>query len=218
MRKKENLNEIYNILYSHYGPRYWWPADTPFEVIVGAILTQNTNWKNVEKAIRNLKLAGYLDIRKISKIRKDGLEELIKPSGFYRQKAERLQNFCRLLLNEYGSIENMFRERPGDLRNKLLSQKGIGPETADSILLYAGNFPFFVIDSYTKRVFDRLGFRINDNYEDIRNFFESNIPKNVGIYKEYHALIVEFAKDFCRKRPLCEKCPLKKKCSYNRFH
>ena len=206
------LMNIYNILFSHYGPQRWWPAETPFEVIVGAILTQNTNWRNVEKAIDNLKSVGCLDIRKISKMRKEKLEELIKPSGFYKQKTERLQKFCQFVLDEYGSVEKMFRQDSEKLRAEILGQKGIGPETADSILLYAGELPFFVVDACTKRIFGRLGFRINDNYEDVKKFFEKNIPKDVGIYKEYHAFIVELAKEFCRKKSLCKECPLKITC------
>ncbi len=208
--------DIYQILYSYYGPQYWWPAETPFEVIAGAILAQNTNWKNVEKAIDNLKSAKLLDIEKIAHIRKERLEELIKPSGFYKQKAERLQLLCRFILHNYGSIENMFRESPDKIRKDMLGLKGIGHETADSILLYAGGLPFFVIDEYTRRIFRRIGFRVNENYEDIRKLFEKNIPKDVGIYKEYHALIVELAKEFCRKKPICMSCPLKIECGYCR--
>ncbi|MBN2101460.1 MAG: endonuclease III domain-containing protein [Candidatus Aenigmarchaeota archaeon] len=212
---KPELMDFYVILFSHYGPRHWWPAETPFEVIIGAILTQNTNWKNVEKAIDNLKSEGCLDIRKIVEIRKERLEEMIRSSGFYKQKAERLQNFCRFVLNEYGSLEEMFHENTDKIRKDMLDLKGIGHETADSILLYAGGLPFFVIDEYTRRIFRRIGFRVNENYEDIRKLFEKNIPKDVGIYKEYHALIVELAKEFCRKKPLCFDCPLRNICKNN---
>lgn len=211
-----SLSEIYDILYGYYGPQKWWPAKTKFEVIAGAILTQNTNWKNVERAIVNIKNEGKTDIRKISEIDINELEELIRPSGFFKQKADRLQRFCRFILDEYETIENMFKEESDKLRNKLLEFNGIGHETADSILLYAGNIPFFVVDAYTKRILKRIGFDINNDYETIRRFFENGIPRKAQIYNEYHALIVQLAKDFCRKKPLCKGCPLEKKCLYSR--
>ncbi len=205
--------EVYDKLFSCYGKRHWWPADTPFEVLIGAILTQNTNWKNAEKAIDNLKKTKNLNIEKIAKMEEKELENMIKPSGFYRQKAERLQNFCNFILEDFGSVEKMFRTNPKKLRSILLDFRGIGPETADSILLYAGELPFFVIDAYTKRIFRRIGYDIGNNYEEMRTFFENNIPKDVELYKEYHALIVELAKVFCRKKPLCGKCPVKNNCN-----
>ncbi|NOX71427.1 MAG: endonuclease III domain-containing protein [Candidatus Micrarchaeota archaeon] len=202
------LIRIYNKLLSHYGNQNWWPAGTRFEVIVGAILTQNTNWKNVEKAISNLKNVGKLNINSIVHMKRSELEELIKPSGFYRQKAERLQSFCSFILDNFGSIESMFKTKPEKLRDIILMQNGIGPETADSILLYAGDLPFFVVDAYTRRLLKRVGIGRLESYEEIRHLFESNLPPDVRIYKEYHALIVELSKGFCKKKPSCNGCPL----------
>lgn len=206
---------VYHKLLGHYGPRQWWPADSPFEVAVGAILTQNTNWSNVEKAIANLKQAEALDCRTMSALPRPELERLIRPSGFFRQKAERLQLFSRYLATHYNcKIEQLLQKPLEPLRRELLEQKGIGPETADSILLYAGGRPSFVIDAYTNRLFSRLG-RLHggESYDQIRQLFMSTLPTDVQLYNDYHALIVIHAKTCCRKKPLCEACPLNSNCS-----
>ena len=174
----------------------WWPAETPFEVMVGAILTQNTNWKNVEKAIANLKNEGMLDPQKILAIRNSRLEELIRSSGYYKQTAERLKLASRKWIELQKRLETGHRKlETAELREAWLSVKGIGPETADSILLYAFNRPVFVIDAYTKRFCEKFDLFSGKKYEEYQEFFESNLPKDVELYKEYHALIVEWAKE-----------------------
>ena len=204
-----NLLNIYQSLLDYYGPRNWWPAETPFEVIIGAILTQNTNWNNVEKAIINLRHADVLTIDAILNLQRKTLEQLIRPSGFFRQKAERLQLFCRYLQEHHqGSLERLFDQELNLVRDELLGLKGIGPETADSILLYAGQLPSFVVDAYTQRLFGRLGILSGkEKYSHVRDFFMSNLPEDIQLYNEYHALIVIHCKDFCRKKPLCQECP-----------
>ena len=204
------LMTIYQRLFDHYGARHWWPAETPFEVAIGAILTQNTNWSNVEKAIDNLRAAGALSCQAICKLQRKELEELIRPSGFFRQKAERLQLFCCYLRDNYSScLENMLQQSLQPLRKKLLAMKGIGPETADSILLYAGEHPSFVVDAYTSRLFSRLGLlEGTEKYQQIQELFMSNLPVDSTLYNEYHALIVIQCKEHCRKKPLCIGCPL----------
>jgi len=215
---RKRLMEIYKKLLQHFGPQGWWPMSKGFappewEVCIGAILTQNTNWKNVEKALENLKKEGILSPEEIKKIKIPVLENLIKPSGFYRQKAGRLKIFSDFVLS-FGSFEN-FKKKV--TREQLLQVKGLGPETADSILLYAVNRPVFIIDAYTRRIFTRIGFencrKNKKNYEDWRYFFESNLKRDVEIYREFHALIVEHAKNFCRKEPLCGDCVLNRGCA-----
>lgn len=213
------LYKIYKKLLKYFGPQGWWPVagvynpfkkrlknEEKFEIMAGAILTQNTAWSNVEKALSNLRNANLLNIKKISKINLRKLETLIKPSGFYKQKAVRLKNFVKSI-NKSGLIENLRREY-------LLSLNGIGPETADSILLYALGKPYFVVDAYTKRLVNRLGIFNGGKYEELREFFEKNIPRSVKIYKEYHALIVELSKNFCKKNPECKNCPVINFCKW----
>jgi len=204
-----NLLDIYQRLFDHYGTRNWWPAESPFEVVVGAILTQNTNWNNVEKAIANLRQADALTIDAILNLDLETLEQLIRPSGYFRQKAERLQLFCRYLHeHHHGSLERLFDQELNLVRDELLRLKGIGPETADSILLYAGHRPSFVVDAYTNRLFGRLGLLTGkEKYTSVRDLFMSQLPKDIQLYNEYHALIVIHCKDFCRKKPLCQHCP-----------
>lgn len=205
MRKKTKLFKIYKRLFAHFGPQAWWPADTPFEVIIGAILTQNTNWKNVEKAIANLKAARVLSPRAILEIRKSKLEELIKPAGYYRQKTKKLKAFVKYYLRE---------NKGKNLRKELLEVHGIGPETADSILLYALDKPTFVVDAYTRRIGNRVGlFKFND-YHQIKEYFEQNLPRDLEMYKEYHALLVELGKNFCKTKPDCVRCPINRLCEY----
>ncbi len=209
------LMHIYRILLDHHGPRNWWPADTPFEVIIGAILTQNTNWGNVEKAITNLREADALNHASILNLETEQLEQLIRPSGFFRQKAERLQLFCHhLQARHQGRLELLLQEMDR-ARVELLGLKGIGPETADSILLYAGNHPSVVVDAYTGRLFGRLGILSGqEKYAEIRGLFMSRLPQDVQLYNEFHALIVIHCKVFCRKKPLCERCPCADNCLY----
>lgn len=203
------LHHIYQRLLSHFGARNWWPAETPFEVVIGAILTQNTNWKNVEKAIANLRQAEALTTEVILGLEQETLEQLIRPSGFFRQKAVRLQLFCRYLQKHHdGSLEQLFDQEMPVVRGELLQLKGIGPETADSILLYAGRHLSFVVDAYTNRLFSRLGVLSGtEKYAAVRDLFMSRLPPDLQLYNEFHALIVIHCKDFCRKKPLCNACP-----------
>lgn len=206
------LIKIYQTLLDHFGPQHWWPIKTdhgPWEVCIGAILTQNTAWSNVEKALDNLRAADCLAFVKIRKIHADKLAELIRPSGFYKQKAERLKLFANFVFEEFGSVGDFCNQVT---REHLLDLKGIGPETADSILLYACEKPYFVVDAYTRRIFSRLGLIKTEEYEKIRSFFEASLPKDLELYKEYHALVVRLAKENCRKRPICENCALVRKC------
>lgn len=212
IRKKQNdkLLEIYNILLQKFGHRNWWPARTRFEVIVGAILTQNTAWKNVEKAISNLRAKRVLSFKGISDINEKSLAELVKPSGYFNQKAKKLKAFVEFATDEYnGSLSRMEKENHRVLRDKLLGVFGIGNETADSILLYAFQQPVFVVDAYTQRIFSRHGFiPKNSSYDYTQRFFMRNLPEDVFLYNEYHALIVCAGNRFCRSRPDCEQCPL----------
>jgi endonuclease-3 related protein len=205
------LKRIYDALYGRFGPQHWWPGDTQFEVIVGAILTQNTAWTNVEKAIINLKKAGALNSpAAMKKLRVSQLAALIRPAGYYNIKAKRLRNFLDFLDRKYAlSLRKLSRVDTGRLRHDLLGVNGIGPETADSILLYAFARPVFVIDAYTKRIFSRHGVFDEDlSYADARALFMQNLRRDSRSFNEYHALIVKLGKEFCRKRPKCAACPL----------
>jgi endonuclease-3 related protein len=209
------LLAVYDALAAEYGPRHWWPAETPFEMAVGAILTQNTAWSNVERAIAALKEAGALNRAGIAALDVESLQGLIRPAGFFRQKAERLQNLADYLLRHHsGELERMLAGELAAVRRELLALKGIGPETADAILLYAGNHPSFVVDAYTRRIFARLALlRGDESYETVRTFFMDRLPPSVPLYNAYHALIVEHCKVRCRKnRPLCLECPLVWRC------
>ena len=206
----EQLKEIYGLLFKRFGPQDWWPGDTPFEVIVGAILTQNTNWTNVEKAITNLKNAKALLPDKLHSIDIKKLAELIRPAGYFNIKAKRLKNFLDWFFENYsGKLKNLENVSTAELRQQLLSVKGIGPETADSILLYALNRPVFVVDAYTARICSRHHLIGDDaDYHQIQETFESNLPSDISLFNEYHALIVHLGKDFCKPTPKCEECPL----------
>jgi len=208
----KTLLDIYNRLHAHFGPQHWWPAENPFEVMIGAILTQNTAWSNVEKAIANLKRRKLLSPRKIERIHPRTLAVAIRPSGFYNEKAKKLKAFIKFLISFTGGNINKLRSNgTALLRKKLLGIKGIGEETADSILLYALNKPIFVVDAYTKRVFTRHKLISKDAaYGEIQRFFMNNLPRRVKLFNEYHALIVEAGKNYCKKNnPLCKICPLK---------
>lgn len=208
---KRNLDLIYRKLFENFGPQRWWPADTRFEVMVGAILTQNTSWSNVEKAIINLKKAGVLSLPKLNRLSHSKLAQLIRPAGYYNIKARRLKNFLQFLSVSYGgSFKNMLCQDTEILRQELLSVNGIGPETADSMLLYALDKPVFVVDAYTKRIFSRHGIVKSDSdYQAVQKLFMQKLKNNVKLFNEYHALIVRLGKDYCLKRkPRCQICPL----------
>ncbi len=215
MRKtsqKEKLNSIYQKLFAFFGPQHWWPAKTPFEVMVGAILTQNTNWTNVEKAINQLKQHKVLTPRRIYHLSAARLARLIKSAGYYNVKTRRLKAFLKFLFDHYkGNLQKMSRVPGWQLRLELLSIYGIGPETADSILLYALQKPLFVVDAYTKRIMARHGLIAEDSsYPDVQNLFMQSLKKEVKLFNEFHALLVRLGKEFClKRRPLCERCPLK---------
>lgn len=205
------LDEYYNSLFTAMGPQHWWPGRTQFEVIVGAILTQNTAWTNVERAIANLREANLLSAAAIEEVSMRRLERLIRSSGYFRQKARKLKAFAKFLHIQYGgSLKRMLATPTITLREKLMGVFGIGPETADSILLYAGGHPVFVVDAYTKRLLVRHGW-IDEKakYEDVRWIFERQFPGNVRRFNEFHALIVNAGKNYCRTHePLCGRCPL----------
>ena len=203
--------KIYQLLFEHFGPQQWWPGDTQFEIITGAILTQNTNWGNVEKAIVNLKTAELLNPEKMRSINISELAELIRPAGYYRLKAKRLKNFVDWLFARYhGDLANLEGINTDQLRTELLSIKGIGPETADSILLYALDRPVFVVDAYTARIAVRHHLIDPDaGYEQLRELFQSNLAEDVQLFNEYHALLVKLGKEFCKPKAQCPACPLK---------
>lgn len=229
-----NPKQIYTRLFTSLGPQYWWPmdkshhqqngSDPRFEIIIGAILTQNTAWSNVEKAIQHLKQHHMLTPRAILNANDELLKKLINPSGFFNQKAKRLKIISHHLIDNYeGSLTSFFNQSVQTLRKELLSLHGIGPETADSILLYAGKKPVFVVDAYTKRICKRIPFPLNpESYDEIQQYFQDHLFKEyvdidelIQIYNEYHALIVELGKQYCKKqKPLCTDCPINTFCSY----
>ena len=202
--------EIYHKLYHAFGPQHWWPGDSPFEIAVGAILTQNTNWANVEKAIASLKNKRALSAKGIHEMKTEKLALFIRPAGYFNVKARRLKAFIHFLTNDYhGSMGRMKNEKLDTLRTKLLNVHGIGPETADSILLYALDNPIFVIDAYTKRALSRHSVINHDeNYERIQDLFHETLKRDTELFNEYHALFVRLGKTYCRKKPLCDGCPL----------
>ena len=204
---------IYHLLLDAYGKQRWWPSDSPFEMMVGAILTQNTNWLNVEKAITQLKAADALDAQTMLDMDETRLRELIRSSGFFRQKAARLRLFCRFYLDN-GEVNGLRQlENP---RQTLLSLNGIGAETADSILLYALGMPVFVIDAYTRRIFARLGLTVtNATYAELQDYFHTQLESDVPLFNEFHALLVQHAKQHCRVNPVCQNCSLFTACAFS---
>jgi len=224
------IKQIYDKLYSHFGPQYWWPVTldgriTPnyhkniklnekqkLEICFGAILTQNTNWKNVEKAIIQLNKNKLINIEKIIKINNKKLASIIKSSGYHNQKAKKLKNFCSFLSINYNS-DSFFKNNIKKFREELLSINGIGPETADSIILYAAKKPIFVIDAYTKRIMNRIGYK-EKTYEELQSLFMNNLELNEKLFNQYHSLLVELGKNICKKKPLCDKCPLNNICVF----
>ncbi len=210
---RKTLPRIYAALFKHFGPQHWWPADGPFEVMVGAILTQNTNWGNVEKAIVSLKSAGVLTPRKLDTLSHKERAQLIRSAGYFNVKARRLAAFTRYFMERYeGSASLMAQCDTVRLRKELLAVKGIGPETADSILLYACRKPVFVVDAYTKRIFSRHKLVAeNASYDEVQEIFMDGLRRDQKLFNEYHALIVRTAKEFCVKQnPRCKECPLDK--------
>lgn len=203
--------QIYQKLLTTFGHQNWWPASSRFEVIVGAILTQNTNWRNVEQAIANLRRARQLSALALQEISEPNLAQLIKPAGFFQVKAKRLKNFMRFFFEEFdGRLDRMARQPMEILRPQLLSINGIGGETADCILLYALGKSSFVVDAYTRRILLRHGMiQLTDSYEAVRQKFMDVLPQDRQLYNEYHALIVQLGKQFCRTSPLCEICPVR---------
>lgn len=207
---RKTLQRYYDLMAAHYGPTGWWPGDTPFEIAAGAILTQNTAWTNVEKALANLKRARLMSPRAIVRSDSASLEDALRPAGYFRVKTRRLQSFCRHLVDRYGgSLARMARRPLNELREELLGIHGIGPETADDILLYACERPVFVVDAYTRRILSRHG-HVDPGigYEPLREIFERHLDADVETFKDYHGLIVYTGKDFCRARPNCDGCPL----------
>lgn len=209
--KNPKIKLIYDKLYSAFGPQRWWPGDTPFEMIVGAILTQNTAWKNVSVSIQNLKENNVMTPRKLYGLPLEKLGLWIRSSGYYNLKAKRLNNFLKILFSGYkGDLGKMLDQDGKKLRNVLLDISGIGPETADSIMLYAGGKLTFVIDAYTRRIFSRHGLiEEGITYDELKSFIEKNLPGDIKLYNEYHALIVRTGKEFCSKKdPMCSLCPI----------
>jgi endonuclease-3 related protein len=211
-----DLKVIYSRLLKRFGPQGWWPAESPFEVFIGAILTQRTNWKNVEKAIMEMKRSLPLEPKAIAEAPSNLLQGLIRSAGFYRQKADRLKaiasHICR---NHGGSLESFLGKSMDELRRELLSIKGIGPETADSIILYAANKMIFPVDAYLRRILRRLGLLEAESlpYDDLRKWVEGRLPKSLDSFKEFRALIVKLAKEYCLKKPRCQGCPLRDLCA-----
>ncbi|MBI3027241.1 endonuclease III domain-containing protein [Candidatus Woesearchaeota archaeon] len=225
------LEIIYNKLYSHFGPQHWWPVTEKgklnpeysggpknerqqLEVCFGTILAQNTSWKNAEKAIVELNKNNLINIKKILKIKNKKLAQIIKSSGYYNQKAKKLKNFCDFLSKNYdGKISLLLNNNAEELKKKLISINGIGQETADSIILYAAKKPVFVVDAYTKRILNRIGYKETE-YNKLQTLFAKNLPNSERLFNEYHALLVELGKGICKKQPLCGKCPVSRCCGY----
>jgi len=201
---------FYHAMYAHFGPQHWWPGDGPLEIMIGAVLTQNTNWGNVKRAIDRLRAEGLIDVEKLVRIDPTRLAELIQPAGYFRVKARRLQNLMRFVWEECrGDLDALFRRSTADLREALLGVNGIGRETADDIVLYAAGRPTFVVDAYTFRILLRhhhIG--EDDDYETIKDHFESHLAADATLFNEYHALLVATGKHFCKKKPSCAGCPL----------
>ena len=234
------LQELYTLLYERFGPQGWWPTTPPgetfpryypgevrrrlseaeqWEIVIGAVLTQNTAWRNVEQALSNLSELRLLDLRAFSALEVGELAGLIRPAGYYNQKADRLHRIARYISGRYQRLEPFLARPPDLLRRELLGLKGIGPETADSILLYAARYPFFVIDAYTRRILERLGLvQEGLKYEELQSIFETRLPGDPDLFNEYHALLVKLGTTHCRTRPQCRDCCLKGICRHARDH
>ena len=208
---RTRLLRLYRLMFQALGPQHWWPARTPFEVVVGAMLTQNTAWTNVEKAIAALRAANALRPAALAALPRARLARFIRAAGYYNIKAKRLQNLLRYLHRRCGlRLSRLFRITPEALRQELLGENGVGPETADSILLYAGVVPVFVVDAYTRRILSRHGLvRPTATYEEIQGLLQAHLPPEAALFNEYHALLVMVGKDYCRAMPRCQACPLR---------
>lgn len=204
------IQEIHTRLVDHFGPQHWWPGETPFEIMLGAVLTQNTSWRNVSMVIEALRQDGLLSFVALEDLPTEVLAEKIRPSGYYNQKAKRLKGLFATIREDSGSLEDFFEQDTRILREKLLAIKGIGPETADSITLYAAAKPVFVVDAYTYRILLRHDLIGEDaGYEEIQDLFLGKLPTDTQLFNEYHALLVRLAKEYCKKSsPLCDSCPL----------
>lgn len=209
------LRHVYQRLLDHFGRQGWWPAETPFEVVIGAILTQQTNWRNAARAIENLKRRGLLEPRRLAEARVEEVEELVRVAGFYKEKARRIVEASRRIVEECGGdLQRLFEGRSTEeLREMLLSWRGIGEETADDILLYAAGRLSFPVDKYTMRMIERLGLE-ERGYAEIKALFEESMPRDLEVYKEYHALIDALGKTYCRAKPRCDGCPLRDLCKW----
>lgn len=213
---KDSLTDVYQRLLARFGPQHWWLAEEPFEVIIGAILTQSAAWTNVEKAIANLKEAGALSPKALRQLPLPGLAELVHPCGYYNAKALKLKALAEWLGEDYGDdLDRLFALDAGELRRRLLAVHGVGPETADSIILYAAGKPVFVVDAYTRRIISRLGLAPGkDSYTSYQALFADNLPADAAMFNEYHALFVRQGKDYCRRSPNCAGCCLHDICQF----
>ncbi len=207
--------ELYRRLRKQFGYLDWWPGDTRDEIIIGAILTQQTSWKNVEKALENLRKDNSIDLRKISGMGLARLQRLIRPSGFYRQKARRLKALCAYIFSDYANLDSFLGRDRATLRKELLGLNGVGKETADSIMLYAAEKRVFVVDAYTRRITGRVyGVEEDMDYDRLAGLISDSIPASIKLYKDFHAQLVELGKRYCRPRPLCAECPINEHCAY----
>jgi endonuclease-3 related protein len=206
----ERLMDMFDLMLNHFGPQHWWPGETPLEIMVGAILTQNTSWNNVEKAIINLKADNLLSLEALYASSLSLLADRIRPAGYFNIKAGRLKNLINTIMDKYnGNIAGFLTQETDALRQELMSIKGVGPETADSILLYAAGRPVFVIDAYTHRILNRHGLSDEQvTYYDLQGLFMDSLPEDPELFNEFHALMVRVGKEYCRRRPLCNLCPL----------
>lgn len=214
MRSEKSTDIIYSLLYGKYGDLGWWPAETPDEVVIGAILTQNTSWNNVEKCIENLKRHALITLETLKSASINNIRELIRSSGFFNQKAERLKRIAMAIVDTYGSLEGMQSHTDHELAHFLGSLNGVGSETMESIMLYALSRPFFVMDKYTYRIFSRIGFPVASSREEIRERIAQDLCYNIERMKNYHAMLVYLGKDHCRTKPICDGCPLSEICDY----
>ncbi|MDE1856844.1 MAG: endonuclease [Candidatus Micrarchaeota archaeon] len=214
---RTNLYDLYARLRERFGYLDWWPGDTADEIVIGAVLTQQTAWTNVEKAIANLKRERLLSIAAISRAKVQRLERCVRPSGYYRQKARRLKGISARIMDEYGSLDGLLSLPGTELRKTLLGFHGIGKETADSIVLYAANKMAFVVDAYTIRAMSRIyGMDSGTKYDDMQRYFTDRLRPSIRLYKDMHAQFVELGKNYCRTRPLCADCPANRICAYSR--
>ncbi|MCL5427785.1 MAG: endonuclease III domain-containing protein [Candidatus Marsarchaeota archaeon] len=201
--------DIYRAMRARFGFLDWWPGDTPDEILLGAILAQSTSWKNAERAIANLRAAGLLSVHRIARARLGALRQAARPSGYYNQKALRLKSICSHIVSKHHGLAGFFSQDAVALRRELLSLNGIGPETADSIILYAAEKPVFVIDAYTRRAVQRIYDEEEERgYDELQSIIQASIPRDVALYNDFHAQFVELGKNYCRKKPLCGRCPL----------